>query len=166
MDFPHFSEVHWQDRDTDCYKKRKNISEVSDIIWNLSQIKGRLLVLLNLFHIKKWNSTCVFTESPTDIFICNCMYKVIERVPSPQRLAGYLPTERRAGRRLFEENMRGEATFFHPPGLRRNQWRRRNHCNGGGGTTKVSRCCHWPLRRTPLWAAKSLDWPLHLVAPP
>lgn len=85
-------------------------------------------MLLNLFHIRKWNSKCVFTESPTDIFICNCMHKVIERVPSPQRLAGYLPAERRAGRRLFEENMRGEAAFFFILQVR-------GGTNGGGGTT-------------------------------
>lgn len=47
----------------------------------------------------------------------------------------------------------------------------RGGTHGGGGTTvtegntRVSRCYHWPLRRTPLWAAKSLDWSLHLVAP-
>lgn len=45
----------------------------------------------------------------------------------------------------------------------------RGGTDGRGGTTvtegnmRVSRCYHWPLRRTPLWAAKSLDWPLHLV---
>lgn len=47
----------------------------------------------------------------------------------------------------------------------------RGGTHGRGGTTvtegntRVSHCYHWPLRRTPLWAAKSLDWPLHLVPP-
>lgn len=45
----------------------------------------------------------------------------------------------------------------------------RGGADGGGGTTvtagntRVSHCYHWPLRRKPLWAAKSLDWTLHLV---